>query len=78
MPPSNGDEGGPVICARIFVMSDGSGVYAAIPGGGSLDSKDISRIRRAFDAGEMLMFVVIDRWVQVVFPYCCCCFSLLC
>jgi hypothetical protein len=39
-------------------MSAGLGVYAATPGGGSLESRDISRMRRALVAG----FIVLSRW----------------
>lgn len=59
MPPSNGDPSGPVIWARIFVMSAGLGAKAATPGGGSLANNDISRIKRAAHAGEMLLLMVV-------------------
>ena len=47
-------------------MSAGFGVYAAIPGGGSLESRDISRMRRALVAGFIVMVVrlrqIIISW----------------
>ena len=60
IPPSKGDPSGPVICARIDVMSDGSGAYAATPGGGSFCSKDISRINRALEA-----MVLLVGWLEI-------------
>lgn len=57
-PVSNGDPSGPVIWARICVMSAGLGKYAAMPGGGSLVRRDISRMRRALVAG----FIVEGRY----------------
>ena len=59
MPPSNGDPSGPVIWARILVMSAGLGAKAATPGGGSLANNDISRIKRAAHVGEMLLLMVV-------------------
>ena len=52
-------------------MSAGLGVYAAIPGGGSLESKDISLMRRALVAGLIGMvksFVIDVEWwvVEIV------------
>eukprot|EP00985_Skeletonema_marinoi_P030579 scaffold32740_cov87-Skeletonema_marinoi.AAC.1 len=41
-------------------MSAGLGVYAAIPGGGSLESSDISRMRRALVAGFIVEVVCYE------------------
>jgi len=57
-------------------MSAGLGVYAAIPGGGSLESSDISRMRRALVAG-FIVVVVYDEGkrgtVIMVAVFCCHC-----
>ena len=34
-------------------------MYAATPGGGSLESSDISRIMRALDAGDIWLMVAM-------------------
>ena len=52
-PFSNGESSGPVICARIIVISEGLGTYAAIPGGGSVERRESSLVKRAFAIGVM-------------------------
>ena len=56
-------------------MSAGLGVYAAIPGGGSLESNDISLMRRALVAGfiGMVKSCAIDvEWYGKEIAYCHC------
>jgi len=57
-------------------MSAGLGVYAAIPGGGSLESSDISRMRRALVAGFIVVVVCYEGKIWLM-PFFVACFTLV-